>query len=130
MLALFLIGLPGLLYALVATHVGESWRRAAAPLAVGVALAALDLAGAPMLRRRVGTVPLGRVGRILFAVALGALLGLLWGVVAGESLEITALAGVSYGTFVVVVGEIWRAVVKRRQAVRAKSEPDSSDSAA
>jgi hypothetical protein len=124
LVSVFLIGLPVAMFVLLAPHLFETWRRAIAPLTVAAALILMDVAAsrAPasyldQLTRRLSI-------RLLTSTAVGAVLGLLWGVVAGDvSLGNAAAMGVWFALFVRGLDELWRR--RQRKHTNVSSGPAS-----
>jgi hypothetical protein len=126
LVGVFLIGLPLVLFVLIAPRFFGSWRGALAPLAVAGALIMFEtvMARAPAshtarLTRRIQT-------RLLVSTVLGALLGLLWGAVAGDVPLLTAMVwGVWFGLFFRGLDEVWRAR-QRRHAATSECGPSNA----
>ena len=121
LMAVFLVGIPIILFLLMAPHVFETWRRAIAPIAVAGALIALEAVMARVPPVHAARLSRGLRARLLTSTIMGALLGLLWGAVAGDVPLLSAISmGVWFALFFRGLDELSRVLQRRRASVSAE----------
>jgi hypothetical protein len=118
-----MLGLAVFVYALMAPILLGSERKALAVVVLGILLGAIDVALAREPGARGGLLPGGLLARLVLGITIGALGGLVWGMVAG----IPSLAGATLNGVLMVLWLMFLSAglrtLKRFRASRQPADP-------